>query len=739
MKKIFLFLRICFISGFIMSSCIYEQVPTVDEDDGNNNGNHQDQPVKYRISASLSETALGQTIESKTIGLFLKNPSDKLLLSNNPVSLDKDRYNELTPLGAVDSIGYCYAYYPYNSSAVNNNIYTGSISASQDQAVSASTSPASVPPAIADQLLMISNNSGNTNFNQDPARLQFRNVFSLMRFEITANTEIFSLPDFLTQRIKRFEMYISNGRDTLNPIINLVGEYTIDVSKEPGSADYIGPRFSDRSPVITANISESPVISASTPIVVWIAIPPVTNMMSTYKLVVRMELEDANQISYRTFSTVAGMGNIDRNSLVAIPIVLTGKNLYSEEAVKASFADRPANSYVIPEPGVYEIAMKKPSGEALADGDSVDWLWASKAGGGQFEIEELINDISLDRQNGKIRFRAGSEFSMTEGNVVLALKNAAKEIVWTWHLWITGDLQDVLSENGGKSFIDRNLGALSADTASASIDTYGFVYQWGRKAPFFGGDGLTTDESGDAMRTARSHTIVNDKASWKDADVNKWSKGTRSAYGTAEQAAKYPMKFIYHDHAPVADHDPADWLKSSNARLWSDTEKTDEDPCPYGYKVPSGYKVANPSSTGRDFSVFHDVAYPNYLFYLNSLNDDPSTQLQPVWFYNHTNSNRYWIYAGPSDETAWPAGGMREGRDRSGKWNGAQLKYSGTESSMGWGYYWTSTPLEIVGGQQVAGASSRICIHNTILYSRDDFGPNADAYPIRCVKYTAGE
>jgi hypothetical protein len=685
----------------------------------------------FRVNATVEETPLSkQNVSSDNIGLFVyKNNSIDPIQRNRSVTLSNGYHEYEITTG--DSTGYCFAYYPYSSSLTTGTTYTGTLSPTQNQAVSSSVSVADVPASLTNQMLMISNQSEEVNFIDQIANIQFKHVFSLLCFKITKDA---SLTQFSGQRIKKFEMYMA-GRDTLTPLDVLYkfsGEYSIDVKRAPGSSGYSEPKFSSASAKITAEIANSPMImsNSNTPVVVWVVIPPFKSYNN--KLVVRMETEDDDGLSFNTFSTFSGFGDILRNTVTAFNVNLTKADLYSDDVVRESFVDKPANSYIISEPGLYEIAVKKPGGGDLPDGVSADWLWASKAGGGQFEIEELINDISIidaeDPQNRKIRFRAGSELSLKKGNVILALKNANKDIVWTWHIWITDAPKNMLY--GAKVFLDRNIGALSADTASVpAIDTYGFVYQWGRKDPFFGGDGRIFDEANGILSVARANTIVNNKTSglW-NTDVDRWSEDDASTYGTENESVKYPMKFIYNGNPSSEEDDPADWLKASNTALWSDAGKTDYDPCPYGYKVPSGYKVGESAS---DFSMLHN-AYNDYNMYIDQ-KVDPDTPLPGEWFYNRYNSNRYWIYSGPSGHTVWPTAGMRQGRNVSGKWIGAQLKYSGTDEHMGKGYYWTSTPLEI-NGRKVPGASSRICMYNTLLYSRDDFGPNVDAYPVRCVK-----
>jgi len=96
----------------------------------------------------------------------------------------------------------------------------------------------------------------------------------------------------------------------------------------------------------------------------------------------------------------------------------------------------------------------------------------------------------------------------TEGNALVAARNASGKIIWSWHIWVTGNQPDNLAKamvyytydwdnNGpkpnqprvpGYSVMSCNLGALADRGAGTgfnnAIPTFGLLYQWGRKDPF---------------------------------------------------------------------------------------------------------------------------------------------------------------------------------------------------------------------------------------------------------------
>lgn len=83
----------------------------------------------------------------------------------------------------------------------------------------------------------------------------------------------------------------------------------------------------------------------------------------------------------------------------------------------------------------------------------------------------------------------------TEGNTVLAAFDAKGEVIWSWHLWMT-DQPELFAYDEGGELMDRNLGATSALEADGAA-SFGLLYQWGRKDPFYGGE--KNEDSGDGV------------------------------------------------------------------------------------------------------------------------------------------------------------------------------------------------------------------------------------------------
>ena len=709
MKKIFLLLSIILTLGVVINSCISEKViEIIETPDPTPPGPTPPDPNEKKIikvSTTIETTSLyKRNMANDKIGLFIYNNNDAIE-SNYPLTLAAG--NGQFEISTDHSNGYCYGYYPYSSLSINS-VYSGAVFVEQNQHVSTSINVVDLQKSLADQLLMISNQSLNVDFNgQQSAAIQFKNIFSLLRFHIKRDA---GFTNFTNQKLKKFEVYISNKTDTLTPLpsYKLAGEYSIDFR----TATYLGdltPVFSSAySPIIKADVPNNPMITDNVNLVAWVVVPPLL-IASSDNLVFKLETEDDNGISYTSTHTFAGLGRINRNELKEFFVVITKDNAVTDDVVNESFADRPANSYIISEPGIYEIATKKVKGEALS-GSSVDWLWASVAGGGApsvANINDMFSIISYDQ--GLIKFRVGNKSkSLKEGNVILALKDASNRILWTWHIWITDNPQDVVYGNG-KRFMDRNMGALSSVYISPGVDNYGFVYQWGRKDAFFGGNGLVNEAAGTypAFSVAENNTVINNSAAW-ESNANRWTQ-IHTTGGNSEMATMYPMLFICNNDNTLPADKPLDWLSQSNPNRWSDIEKTDNDPCPYGYKVPSK----------GDLSPLFEMEADN---------------ITPKNFKRR--QNKYWEYSSLVNISMWPAAGMRQGRSYTNNNYGSQLLYSGTSSSVGQCIYWTSSQIN-VGGITLTGGSHRIYTTNGVpnytIY-KDDYGDNADAYPVRCVK-----
>ena len=108
--------------------------------------------------------------------------------------------------------------------------------------------------------------------------------------------------------------------------------------------------------------------------------------------------------------------------------------------------------------------------------------------------------------------------------------------------------QDVVSSDTGKTWHDRNLGAMQVATSSTDAAAYGDIYQWGRAA------------DGHQLRTSATTSTL----------------ATTSTPGHGD--------FI------ISTASPLDWLTTKDDTLWQGVSGTNN-PCPSGYRLPTATEL----------------------------------------------------------------------------------------------------------------------------------------------------
>ena len=701
MKKIIVYFYVLATLFYATYSCVSSQVFDVDETPTPPSEKENIYFVRLLLeSMKGDETFYLDWSSFRNVGLFVDGDDNSVLLNNRKVEIEKESGHGVevyidTLLTSCEK-GTVYAYASYG--VVENNTIRRTLNATQNQTVSRA---GPIDDEVTSNMMLVGT-PATVVFDQGTTELKLENVFSLISVTISRSAA-FSL---FNRRIQSVKLYVADADNIRESIDShtLAGEYSIDIKNNSA------PQFSNSFFSISSTTSSIALLDNNP--VFYFLVNPFT-LAPNEKLVVCFETNNKD-VTYCDFNLSAAKNNVYNISAVA-----TNENTYID-VVNEKFVSTYSNCYIVSEKGKYQIPADKTINGKVFEGIgnradwTCEWLWASKEGGNNdFTISELINPSFLKYNNGNISFQIGdaNPFSvMQKGNVILALKDAAGEIVWTWHIWITDQPEDIIyGDIGGKDivFLDRNIGAMKADMTSAAIDNFGFVYQWGRKDPFFGGHGISneTNTNTSILSIAKANTIVN--------TGHEWSR--RQEIADANIAKQNPMSFIFNQISTTNYNKPVDWLSGGAENRWSDTEKTDNDPCPNGYKAPS-----------RDtLQILHD-AESHWAF-------NPDEEI----FYFKPQGTQYWEYyslnVGKGKKTAWPMAGMRQGRNINN--GGAQLINSGTAAARGNCFYWTSTPVKI-GDSYLPGASYRIYTSASppMLYSKDEFGDNADAYPVRCIK-----
>lgn len=239
-----------------------------------------------------------------------------------------------------------------------------------------------------------------------------------------------------------------------------------------------------------------------------------------------------------------------------------------------------ANCYIIPDAGSYKFPLVKGFDRTLAvEAATAEVIWETY----NEEEGDVITGSLVSRayiEDGYVFIETGEKFH--PGNALVAAKNAAGEIVWSWHLWMpetpVGTVSDPDHLFTPTAYMDRNVGALivtpTPTDAIAPIKSYGLYFQWGRKDPFTGPmavSGAATDPVAGAISLDASIANPTQLPNGSGAGNN--------------------------------------WLTEDVQTLWDDGGgKTIYDPCPPGYKVPvynTDYLLWKRTDDGWTFDLDH--------------------------------------------------------------------------------------------------------------------------------------
>ena len=272
----------------------------------------------------------------------------------------------------------------------------------------------------------------------------------------------------------------------------------------------------------------------------------------------------------------------------------------SDGAVNLS-ANGTANCYIINKAGTYKFngTVKGNSSESVGDPTTAEVIWETFNTSTKPTVGDIISSVSFS--NGLVQFTSTG----VKGNALIAVKNSNNEILWSWHIWVTDydPSSDYDTYKGHESIkmMDRNLGAMSSEPGTTSI---GLIYEWGRKDPFMGSTSLS------------SYSQFASTISFPDC------KTSNSTIGTEKYAAANPTQYI------IANSQNQDWLYTSNNNAWS-AEKSKNDPCPKGWKVPAGGQnnvwSSFPSSISSSSGVTWNSTY-------KGINVSESLSSNPVWY-----------------------------------------------------------------------------------------------------------
>lgn len=292
-------------------------------------------------------------------------------------------------------------------------------------------------------------------------------------------------------------------------------------------------------------------------------------------------------------------------------------------------AEETANCYMVHERGNYRFKYHR-----TETPHSAEVLWESLGTNVVPEVGCLIApDVEI--RNGYVYFKTNDTYS--QGNAVIAARDAEGTILWSWHIWMTDypGSHDYMNNTG--TIMAVNLGAVDGNES-------GLLYQWGRKDPFIG-----------------SFIYGFDKV----ASTIEWPAAVKSDAGTGNvvYTTKNPTVFITKNdlngswkYTGTVYHYEPEW----NGMSGSEGLKTAYDPCPPGWKVPAGNKMDNlgsittnsiwSSTYGYDFTASYSSIYLNcyekfvgaqgtigdYYYFCGYLSEDDGTLM------GNRSSGYYW-------------------------------------------------------------------------------------------------
>lgn len=269
-----------------------------------------------------------------------------------------------------------------------------------------------------------------------------------------------------------------------------------------------------------------------------------------------------------------------------------------------------ANCYIVPEGGYYKFAAQHIDKENVfsgtapyTDGYTADWLWAEGS-------ESPISFVGVGN-SGAINFRVGANPS---GNAVIAFFNPSSDIIWSWHIWMVNPAilePEHWSRNNSWSLANCNLGATSAE--EGNVDSYGLYYQWGRKDPFPASRTLgqnSASKETTSFNTSTKPYVVN------PAHAVAFSSVRNTVAGATDEIAytiAHPTTFVHYYANNSTTGLTNTWFYKTPVtdaqKLWNNTTtksaKTNYDPCPPGWCVPTNNGYAWNSNTSQNY-VFTD-------------------------------------------------------------------------------------------------------------------------------------
>ena len=351
-------------------------------------------------------------------------------------------------------------------------------------------------------------------------------------------------------------MAYADSKVGLVSIVNLVVEAEgFEITDTPYSTevDYLAP---GEDAVIVAN-AVSNIAFDVLPQVDWIHVASVKS--TAYAITLKLDDNKTGAVREGTVNIVkAGTEEVVQT------IVIAQENAPEEIGPKDLSKKGSANCYIVKEAGEYKFKAVKGNGDEAVAAATAELLWETWNNVEEVTANSVIATVGFE--DGYVTFTTPE--TLKPGNAVIAAKDAAGVILWSWHIWVPAtEIQTANYGIYGADMMDRNLGALVVATAddNITVESYGLTYQWGRKDPFVGAGEMGKDGNATVAGVALSVT---------------------DGEGTADES-KITLEQSIQNPTLLGHTQNKGWLDVVDNTLWQNDVKTIYDPCPPGYRVPA--------------------------------------------------------------------------------------------------------------------------------------------------------
>lgn len=234
-----------------------------------------------------------------------------------------------------------------------------------------------------------------------------------------------------------------------------------------------------------------------------------------------------------------------------------------------------ANCYIVqPAYSTYSFrTVKGNSNESVGAAVSAEVLWETYNTADAVTQNSVI--ASAELKDNKVQFVLPE--NSVPGNAVIAVRDAGGTILWSWHIWVVDFDPEATQQTyiSGAVMMDRNLGAL--DISAGNVKSYGMFYQWGRKDPF-------------------------------PSAIDDWNFATTYPADSKFYLDSYDsMDYTYQNPTTVISN--GTWNSAND--LWK-PNKTINDPCPHGWRVPDGWEIWDSSIFSFDYQTGTTVNMSDY-------------------------------------------------------------------------------------------------------------------------------